>query len=1465
MQLGFDFAPKAARPIAVKVDKATAIYEAAQVFADVLAGGAVLKSGIIRQAMDNAFAGTDAAGAWIWKDAYEAAEVAAVLCLKGGRVPLDLHHISKLAMLEPSQTRRSAEQVRLQQFSTPLPYAFAAATAAQIGPADVVLEPSAGLGALAVMASGAATLHLNEIADTRADLLQRAFPSCRVTRHNAEHITDFLPTVRPDVVLMNPPFSRTPGVKTIRRDADLRHIKAAYDSLAEGGRLVAITSEGCRPQGGEWNDMFQRTPLKPRLIHSVGVHGSLYQRRGTSYESRLTVLDKAPGEAATFDPARRVADLHALVMDVMGIAKRGERPAPIDQPTPAPAPAAVKVTTKRTPARVRDEAADAGHWDTWRYLEAVPAPQASAEDATGPFARWPGAVLAFERPTPHPTTLVQSVAMAAVRHPVPDYRPPMPVRVLDEGLLSDAQMESVCLAGQAHAQLLPGKVQIGSKWETVQREGDDASEIAATGETLSGPVEFRQGWFLGDGTGAGKGRQVAGILADNWAQGRTRAVWLSQSSRLLEDARRDVEGLGGNPDIVFPLSRYPMGRRIDRQSGILFCTYATLRQAPRDGKKSRLEQIVEWLAGDGSEEKRHAFEGCIVFDESHALANAAGKKASKGEGERGDRKPSEQGRAGMRLQNALPWARVVYVSATGATTIDGLSYAVRLGLWGTGGKVTPFGSRGEFVDAMEAGGIAALEVVARDLKALGLYQARALSYEGVEVDILEHDLSEPQRAVYDQYAEAFKIIHKNLNDALEATGVVQDGKTLNRDAKSVARSVFEGMKQRFFGSLLNSMKCPTLLNAIERDLEEGKSAVVQLVSTGESLMERRLDSVPPDEYEDLNVDLTPRDGVVEYLRHAFPVQLMQVVEDEEGHRTSVPVFDEDGNRVLNQEAVAMRDALIFRLAALPPTPTALDQLVQWFGHDRIAEITGRGRRILKLTDTAGDIRFALRPRTASANLTEAQAFMDGEKRVLVFSNAGGIGRSYHADQAAANTQRRIHYLLEPGWRADQAIQGLGRTHRTRQASAPIFRPVTTDVKGERRFISTIARRLGSLGALTRGQRNSQADMGAGQSLFHDRDDLESRHAKRALKQFFVDLYDGRIKGWSCPAFEDATGLAITYEQNDSGPVLKDELPPMSQFLNRLLALPLGEQNDLFSQLEERIDATIEYAKETGTFELGVESLRGESIKALGSETLWREPVSGATTNLVEVEIRNKVRIMEPHEAIAIQRRYHRSAAFYINKTSGRAAVVHPTASVLTDKGFVPRVRLVRPTKDEAMSELDFRASTWRRVDQDVWLEQWKRDCEAAPEFEQHHYWLATGMLLPTWDKLPSDAVRVRRLTTDDGEAYIGRLLDKPEAAQARRAFGIAGETVFKASEVMDLVLVKHKTPRLVNGYRLVARRVMGRYRVEVEGRGGMSMTDYDTLTRMGCAVEIIEHRTRAFIGTNEACQRVVERWPIVNV
>ena len=1463
-----------------------ALFTAATTLLPVLEAGRALDAAALRDAMTRAFGAGDAQGAWVWKDAYEAAEAAVVLFIRrhgramrrhagaGPEGPLAmLKMLEAVAALEPSHTKRSEEQIRLQQFSTPLPLAYAALRAAAVRPGDVVLEPSAGTGMLAVMAEcalgrqAAGNLHLNEIADVRRALLCRLFPETLVTGVNAENVADRLPGARPTVVIMNPPFSATPGVHRIRHDADLRHLRSAFSMLPPGGRLAAVTSANCVPGDSDWTSAFGELDPPARVVFTMVVDGRVYARRGTGFDTRLTVLDRADRPGIDVDPDTR-AENAAELLDAV-IARVPPR-MPVEVRTTVSVPGrdlfsntATPSPSKRknAPAPATPASTPAHDWGSVSELTVETGPPDSTADVagtvSGPYESWrPGA---FRTPgaTAHPTPLVQSAAMAAVPHPAPSYRPMLPERIVTDGLLSDAQLESVVLAGQAHEGHLAASYRIGSGWETVQRcgEGDPddatlAEDTALTdgGETLSAPVRFRRGWMLGDGTGCGKGRQVAAVILDGWLRGRKRALWLSQSDKLLEDARRDWTALGGREDDVVPLGNFRQGDEIPFSTGILFTTYATLRSPSRQGRPSRLDQIVQWLAGGSDEDDRHAFDGAIVFDEAHAMANAAG-----GKGARGDVKPSAQGRAGLRLQNALPDARITYVSATGATTVPGLAYAGRLGLWAAG--ETPFETRTDFVSAMEAGGVAAMEVVARDLKALGLYQARALAYHGVEVDILVHELSEEQRRIYDSYAGAFKVIHANIEAALEATGIMQGQSTLNKNAKSAALSAFESTKQRFFGHLLTAMKCPSLIRAIQADLDSGRSAVIQLVSTGEALMERRIAEIPASEWDDLGIDLTPREHVLDFLAHAFPVQLQEPYTDADGNLMSRPAVDAEGHPILCQEALAQRDALLEQLASLPPVPSALDQVVQHFGHEAVAEVTGRSRRVLRISDAGGE-RLALRGRPASANLVETAAFMDGSKRILVFSMAGGTGRSYHSDLSSANTERRVHYLLEPGWRADQAIQGLGRTHRTHQASAPLFRPVTTDVKGERRFIATIARRLDSLGAITRGQRDSQTAMGGSDAtLFRESDNLESLYAKAALRRFYLALWRGDITGWPLQRFEEATGLKLTWEGS-----LKEDLPPMPRFLNRLLALPIDEQNQLFAELEDRIAAGIEQAMEAGTYEVGVETVQADSLAAAGRETLYRHPGSGAATELVEIVRRDRLEPTSADAALEIGKDTHGGPVLVVNARSNRAAVVLPAPSGLFDDGGVQeRVRLLRPAGRDTMARAELDASNWRKAAEAEWRSLWDAEIAGLPSHRESRFWLAAGLLLPVWDRLPAENMRVRRLRTDDGEALIGRVLDFEQVRAVRSAFGLGGGPAMTGAEAFEAVMGRGAALALTNGWRLARRRIMGADRVEIEGPVD---TDTAVLKRMGCTVEIVSWRTRIFAPGPHLLERVIQRWPL---
>jgi len=1397
---------------AASIPPASAIVAAAHQLLALLERGHRVEANNLRAAMEAAFGASDTTGAWDWKAAYDACECATVLFLrKYGRAlfrkaytpALRLSALAKVTGLLPTHTRRSEESQALQQFSTPVPLGLAAIAAAAITPRDIVLEPSAGTGLLAILAEiSGGSLLLNELAETRADLLDQLFPAVAVTRLDAAQIDDHLPTTAvPSVIVMNPPFSVMANVSGRVADAAARHLASALARLADGGRLVTITGANFGPEQPAWGDTFVRLQERGRVVFTAAIEGAVYAKHGTTIETRLTVIDKLPAEDATVFPSS--AGIAPDVATLLAWIERQVPPRlPVALPEVAPpvsnaAPRTVRSYLARAatarpaaPSSIDPEGVELGY-DTvdWTPPEGANLTESIYEEYGLQSIRIAGSQA-------HPTKLVQSVAMASIAPPKPAYRPMLPVSITD--LLSDAQLETVIYAGEAHSDFLAGSWTVDATFDLVQAAPADAENT----------VRFRRGYMLGDGTGAGKGRQSAGIILDNWLRGRRKAVWISKSDKLIEDAQRDWSALGMERLLVTPLSRFAQGKPITLSEGVLFATYATLRSDDRGEKVSRVRQIVEWLGSD--------FDGVIIFDESHAMANAAG-----GKGERGDVAASQQGRAGLRLQHALPNARIVYVSATGATTVHNLAYAQRLGLWG--GEDFPFATRAEFVEAIEDGGVAAMEVLARDLRSLGLYTARSLSYDGVEYELVEHALTDEQRGIYDAYAGAFAVIHNHLDAAMEAANITGSEGTLNRQAKSAARSAFESTKQRFFGHLLTSMKTPTLIRAVERDLDDGHAAVIQIVSTGEALMERRLAEIPTEEWNDVRVDITPREYVLDYLAHSFPVQLYEPFTDGEGNLSSRPVY-RDGQPVESREAAARRDELIERLASLPPVPGALDQIVQRLGTDIVAEVTGRSRRIIRKGEC-----FAVENRAPSANLAETAAFMDDLKRILVFSDAGGTGRSYHAELSAKNQRLRVHYLLEPGWKADAAIQGLGRTNRTNQAQPPLFRPIATNVKAEKRFLSTIARRLDTLGAITRGQRQT-----GGQGLFRPEDNLESSYARDALRQLYLLIVRGKVEGCSLQRFESATGLKL---MDSNG--IKDELPPITTFLNRLLALTIELQGILFTSFEQLLDAKVAGAIASGVYDAGLETLTAESFVVTERATIYTHPATGAQTRLLTITERRQNRPTTLDAALGWLDDPH--ARLLVNERSGRAAVRVSAPSIMLDDGEIERrVRLIRPMEQHYATMTMMADSHWQEADRDTFAAVWQREVAEVPAFTEGTMHMVSGLLLPVWKRLPTESTRVYRLQTDDGERIIGRRVSPAWAANATTT----GTTSLTSDDAYAALVDGRTILDLADGLQLRRARVMGANRIELSG---FTDTMRDRLRAYGLFGEIISWKLRFFV------------------
>lgn len=1435
---------------------------------------------------EKAFGGTRSEGAYDIKTAYDALELAVNQyllksdILARGNKPLSASARMMVKRLQallddlPTQTVRTEEQQQFQQFSTPPNIAALAAWAANITPSDVVLEPSAGIGGLAVFPKAwGATVYGNELSPRRAEIL-RSLGLDEVFTENAEQINNVLPDyVQPSVVLMNPPFSSTAGRTATNSTANAkRHIEQALARLNDGGRLVAILGRGMANDSKTfapwWNELRKKYSIRANL----SINGENYKKYGTSFDVQLVVIDKTgpqQGETVTGEfrdltdiPSvlegirnDRVRNEGSTVQPVRGSSERGNQPTAgsgsrgnqsgrlnggaerADGGAARNDGAAVPAGSRNggrgelggTGSQVQsagrsgngsEESRNAGASAAESVSErndrseselpvqglSQEAPKAPRKSGTKAAKSDDGVYSEYQPPkTPvkgakkHPAVLVESAAMGAVDAPPATYKPDLPKELIESGGLSDAQITNVVYAGQAHSQMIPQQ-------------------------------KIRKGYFIGDGTGVGKGRQIGGIILDNFRQGRTKALWISKGQNLFPDAQRDWSDIGGSAADVFSLSKIKADNAIPAERGILFTTYDTLASTSKGSGKSRLDQIVDWLGKD--------FDGVIAFDEAHNMGNLLGKK-----GKFGASKPAQKAIAGAELQKRLPNARVVYVSATMATDVNEMAFAERLGLWGPG---TQFNDVRDFVSKISDGGIAAMELVARDMKAMGVYQARSISYKGVQYDTLEHKITPVQKDIYDTMSRAWQVTLQNMNQALDMTGG-----NMNGQARAAAKSAYYGAMQRFYNQVLTSMAVPSVIKSIKKDLAAGKSVVIQIVNTNEAETNRQLAAAKESGSSLDDLDITPREALISFLRNSFPVQVYEEYTDENGNQRTRPVFDSQGNPVIDREAVAMRDRMIEEIQSMRVPEGPLEMIFDAFGVEQVAEVTGRKRRVVTKTDDNGNRVKVEERRSDKSNEADVQAFQDGEKRILIFSDAGGTGKSYHADRRAKNQQQRVHYLLQPGWSAPKAVQGFGRTHRSNEVSAPIYKLVTTDVRGQKRFVSTIARRLDQLGALTKGQRQT------GSGMFSEKDNLESELALDSLWNFYKALGENRLVDLDGREILEKLGLADKfYDENGAFRMSDTAGRDMATFLNRILALEYDEQNAVFDAFSRIFDDAYDTALANGTLDMGMETIKADKIEILDDTVIRTDEATGATTNYVQAKISQKTKIIPSIDAL---RRYRGDFIGLYRRKDGHVVGVFRTADKTETSGNVVKQYLLQTPVEGRASK--FVEKTMEKettaIPEKEWKTAWAEEIKQAPEYNEYMRHMLTGTLLPIWKRLPTGgSVRVQRLIADDGRQYLGRVIQPGQIDGVLKSLGAKGRTKqsYTAADVVTQVFGKGKKAVLEDDHVVLTRRRVGNeWRIEITGDNPYFLAR----TIPGVYDEYINYQRRFFIRNGEQQEQTV--------
>jgi hypothetical protein len=319
----------------------------------------------------------------------------------------------------------------------------------------------------------------------------------------------------------------------------------------------------------------------------------------------------------------------------------------------------------------------------------------------------------------------------------------------------------------------------------------------------------------------------------------------------------------------------------------------------------------------------------------------------------------------------------------------------------------------------------------------------------------------------------------------------------------------------------------------------------------------------------------------------------------EGDREPSPMI-KYGARLtqLKEELFAQLDALGPKL----PNNTLDDLIDQLGGPEMVAEMTGRKGRVVK--DDYGQIAYRQRNEvdcSEALNIEEKKRFMDGEKFIAIISEAASSGISLQADRRVKNTRRRVHITIELPWSADRAIQQFGRTHRSNQLSGPEYVFIISELAGETRFASIVAKRLESLGALTHGDRRATTE-----SRDLSQFNMASKYCRIALEnlnklleaniQFAEIRPDYKNGNFLKDAREAYVGAGLGHYSCGSLFTPEPSAVNVNLFLNRILGMKVQIQNAIFDLFTKITDRLITRKKVAGEYDAGILELNSASGK-----------------------------------------------------------------------------------------------------------------------------------------------------------------------------------------------------------------------------------------------------------------------------
>ena len=166
-------------------------------------------------------------------------------------------------------------------------------------------------------------------------------------------------------------------------------------------------------------------------------------------------------------------------------------------------------------------------------------------------------------------------------------------------------------------------------------------------------------------------------------------------------------------------------------------------------------------------------------------------------------------------------------------------------------------------------------------------------------------------------------------------------------------------------------------------------------------------------------------------------------------------------------------------------------------------------------------------------------------------------------------------------------------------------------------------------------------------------------------------------------------------------------------------------------------------------------------------------------------------------------------------------------------------------------------SHWDEISFEVWQQLWFEALSEIPTYQYSTFYLVTGLLLPVWDRLSDEHIKVYRLQTQCGQTLLGRMILAGEISSVYQNFGLHCDEQFTPAQIYQLVTQSSQVIDLKR-WKLKQSSVAQQQRLELFPVN--SRTEVDYLRNLGAFSEIINYQLRVFLpNLPDVAQTIIEQ------